>query len=270
MRFQVHDVTVVSRIRAAFAAILRLFGLETEGPTRAANPQAAYAAMVQVFNVEAIAQDIIDHWIRATFPQPVDLSNAEQRRRLCDVQTAVQLTLQLGNMVDPRRWTVLQVIDRLQLINLEFRWFATPEHLRPQVQNLIVVHPLSATNPLIIHFPTYTYLSHYDMSRTSIQWTTERFANLRKVTHDFAFKDITLLDYLKSPGISKSALLSELSLWISDVRSSRRGSLELRVVLSDITMRRDDEATVIDVVGQTNNQIAWRLVGNVGAVFRIA
>ncbi|KAK3627282.1 hypothetical protein LTR56_019288 [Elasticomyces elasticus] len=270
MRFQVHDTTVMSSIRAAFAAILRVFGVETEGPTRAANPQAAYAAMVQVLNIEAIAQDIIDHWIRTTFPQPVDLRDAEQRRRLCNIQIAAQLTLELGDMADRRRWAILQVIDHLAPINLEYRCFMTPEYLRPQVKNLIVVHPLSALAPMITWFPAYTHLSHYDMSRRSVQLTTQRFANLGRVTHDFAFRDITLLDHLKSPGVSMSALLSELSLWIGDIQSSRRGSLELSVVLSDKTMKRDDEAAVIDVVGQSNNQVAWRLVGNVGAVFRIA
>ncbi|KAK5714303.1 hypothetical protein LTR17_017234 [Elasticomyces elasticus] len=214
MRFQVHDVTVVSKIRAAFAAILRVFGFETEGPSRAANPQAAFTAMVSVFSIEHLAQNIIDHCLRVTFPRPVNLrpvnlSDAEQLRQFCDIQTTLQLALKLGDMAERRRWAVLQIIDYLRLVNLD-------------------------------------------------------------TTHDFYFRDITILDYFKGSGISVSALISELSLWIGDVQSSRRGTLELRVVLSDKTMRRDDETAVIDVVGQTNNQVAWRLVGNVGAVFRIA
>ncbi|KAK5690635.1 hypothetical protein LTR97_012191 [Elasticomyces elasticus] len=275
MRFQVPDVTVMSRIQAAFAAILRLFGIETEGPTRAANPQAAFTAMVSVFSIEHLAQDIVDHCLRVTFPRPVNLrpvnlSEAEQLRQFCDIQSTLQLALKLGDMAERRRWAVLQIIDYLRLVNLEYRSFVTPNRLRPRVKNLTVVHPLTPLNPMIKFYPTYTYLSHLDMSRISVRWTTERFANLRSTTHDFYFRDITILDYFKGPGISVSALVSELSLWIGDVQSSRRGTLELRVVLSDRTMRRDDKAAVIDVVGQTNNQIAWRLVGNVGAVFRIA
>ncbi|KAK4896484.1 hypothetical protein LTR27_005700 [Elasticomyces elasticus] len=231
--------------------------------------------MVSVFSIENLAQDIVDHCRRMTFPhplnlRPVNLCDAEQLRQFCDIQTTLQLALKLGDMAERRRWAVLQIIDYLRLVNLEYRSFVTPNRLRPLVKNLIVVHPLTPLNPMIKFYPTYAYLSHLDMSRISVRWTTERFANLRSTTHDFYFRDIPILDYFKSPGISVSALTSELSLWIGDVQSSRRGTLELRVVLSDRTMKRDDEAAVIDVVGQTNNQVAWRLVGNVGAVFRIA
>ncbi|TKA71714.1 hypothetical protein B0A55_10828 [Friedmanniomyces simplex] len=223
---------------------------ESEEP----NPEWAFEVMDKVMGTAELSDMIIDEWICAECPGPVELDDALQQAAFCDLVTKMQTTFQLGDSTWARCWRNLQFADYLRTVN---SMHDIPANYRPSIQHLLIVHPLDLNNQF-----------DYGLHRPLIQQTTTRFTSLRTLVNDFNFPTHTLLNFFGHANHIQF-FVGELTRWLGDVRALQGNNRQLSVLLTDQMVARDDRTAEINVVGQANNVVAQQMVNNMGQIYRI-
>ncbi|KAK5690634.1 hypothetical protein LTR97_012190 [Elasticomyces elasticus] len=223
------------------------------------------AAIFNVLNMPLLAQQISDAWLQQGLPQPLALGNPQERAALHAVRSNITHCFGLTPRVDRRTWIVLHFVDRLGTAGMNMA-FDKPGLYRPLVQNLSVVYSLHLGEGSLAMGLT----TNFNLHRPTVRSTVAQFPNLRRLQSEFDFS----VDFINPSNDTEAQRFRQvLRRWLIDLRTMQATAgpgFQQTVVLTDSPGPRQDQLPVVDATGLIDDQIARRLLNNVGQIYRIS
>ncbi|KAK4945925.1 hypothetical protein LTR10_015018 [Elasticomyces elasticus] len=223
------------------------------------------AAILNVLNMPLLVQQISDAWLQQGLPQPLALANPQERAALHAVRSNISQCFGLTPRVDRRTWIVLHFVDRLGTAGMNMA-FDTPGLYRPLVQNLSVVYSLHLGGGSLAMGLT----TNFNLHRPTVRSTVAQLPNLRRLQSEFDFS----VDFINPSNDTEAQRFRQmLRRWLGDLRTMQAAAgpgFQQTVVLADSPGPRNDQLPAIDATGLIDDQIARRLLNNVGQIYRIS
>ncbi|KAK5675245.1 hypothetical protein LTS10_012006 [Elasticomyces elasticus] len=215
----------------------------------------------QIRRIPLLLDAILDGCFREGLTQPLELDDPQERLALQALRLKIKLGLRRPALTEQRMWIALRFVDHLRILN---SLFDTPPSYQPFIQNLVIVHHLdfNCSNSL-----AQSANHNFELDRHLVQNTDTAFLDLRTLVNNFYFDrdDLDNLDSTEEP-LFRGALRG----WIADIRTlqTTAATFQKSVVLTDVYHDRDDTASEVSIIGQTDDQVARALINNIGVVHR--